>query len=207
MANIPEFTEDLKIISQLSDEPNDTDGLTAEALKAKFDEGPGKLKAYINETLLPQLSDILDELDDALDRLASLSGCRKVTAISENDDDDDLPSSPAVQSALQALHTTVSGEIEAAMGEAGQGDMARITYDQHGNERDIFDYADDIGTALRNLYRSIESRFDSTTGVLAQQYGGTGADTKADGRGNLGITSGTADPSGGEDGDIYVKYV
>lgn len=207
MANIDGFTEDLEIISKLSDEPNDADGLTADQLKKKFDKGPGMLKTYINETLLPQLSDILDELDDALGQLASLSGCRKVTAISENDDDDDLPSSPAVQSALQALHTTVSAEIEAAMGEAGQGDMARITYDPQSKGRDIFAYADDIYTALRNLYLSIESRFDGTTGVLAQQYGGTGADTKAGGRGNLGITSGTADPSGGEDGDIYIKYV
>lgn len=35
--------------------------------------------------------------------------------------------------------------------------------------------------------------------------GGTGATTKAGARANLGITSGTANPSGGDDGDIYFK--
>ena len=37
--------------------------------------------------------------------------------------------------------------------------------------------------------------------------GGTGATNKASARSNLGITSGTAEPSGGSDGDIYLKIV
>ena len=37
--------------------------------------------------------------------------------------------------------------------------------------------------------------------------GGTGATNKASARSNLGITSGTAEPSGGADGDIYFKIV
>lgn len=37
--------------------------------------------------------------------------------------------------------------------------------------------------------------------------GGTGANNKADARTNLGITSGTLDPMGGENGDIYFKIV
>ena len=37
--------------------------------------------------------------------------------------------------------------------------------------------------------------------------GGTGATNKASARSNLGITSGTAEPSGGADGDIYLKIV
>lgn len=37
--------------------------------------------------------------------------------------------------------------------------------------------------------------------------GGTGATTKSGARINLGITSGTANPSGGADGDIYFKIV
>lgn len=37
--------------------------------------------------------------------------------------------------------------------------------------------------------------------------GGTGASTKAAARANLGITSGTDAPSGGDDGDIYFKIV
>ena len=37
--------------------------------------------------------------------------------------------------------------------------------------------------------------------------GGTGATTKSAARTNLGIRSGTANPSGGENGDIYFKIV
>lgn len=36
--------------------------------------------------------------------------------------------------------------------------------------------------------------------------GGTGANAKAGARTNLGITSGSANPSGGANGDIYFKY-
>ena len=37
--------------------------------------------------------------------------------------------------------------------------------------------------------------------------GGTGATTKSGARTNIGITSGTLDPMGGEDGDIYFKII
>ena len=49
MAIIP-LTDDLNIIQALGDRPND-DGLTADQLKAKFDEGPGKIKTYLNNTV------------------------------------------------------------------------------------------------------------------------------------------------------------
>lgn len=37
--------------------------------------------------------------------------------------------------------------------------------------------------------------------------GGTGANNKADARSNLGINSGTTNPVGGVDGDVYFKIV
>ena len=46
---------DLNIIQALDDEPNDVGGLTSAELKAKFDEGPNKIKTYINETLIPEI--------------------------------------------------------------------------------------------------------------------------------------------------------
>ena len=48
------FEKDMAIISALDDEPNDVGGLSAADLKAKFDEGGEALKAYLNDTLLPQ---------------------------------------------------------------------------------------------------------------------------------------------------------
>ena len=46
---------DLNIIQALDDEPNDVGGLTSAELKAKFDEGPNKIKTYINGTLIPEI--------------------------------------------------------------------------------------------------------------------------------------------------------
>lgn len=52
---IPRVTSDLGTVSTLDDRPNDTSGLTAAELKAKFDADAGTLKAYLNDTLIPFL--------------------------------------------------------------------------------------------------------------------------------------------------------
>lgn len=52
---IPKMTDDLNIIQALSDLPNSEDGLTAEDLKAKFDEAGLAIQEFINEKLIPAL--------------------------------------------------------------------------------------------------------------------------------------------------------
>lgn len=54
----PEFTEDLSIISKLGDNPGADNGLTAEGLKAKFDEGPLALQRFLNSVLIAKLNEI-----------------------------------------------------------------------------------------------------------------------------------------------------
>lgn len=44
------FDKNVNIISSLSDEPNSSDGLTADELKAKFDAAVNLIKDYINNT-------------------------------------------------------------------------------------------------------------------------------------------------------------
>ena len=56
---LTKLTKDLSIISKLSDEPNDTDGLSAAELKAMFDEGSNSIKKYINGTHIPELEEEL----------------------------------------------------------------------------------------------------------------------------------------------------
>ena len=46
---------DMDIIARLSDEPNDVDGLSAEGLKARFDEAGNTIKGYINGTLIAEV--------------------------------------------------------------------------------------------------------------------------------------------------------
>lgn len=60
---IPGLDDDLDIIQKLDDEPNDVGGLTAAELKAKFDAAGNTIKHYINEELLPAISDTVAEAD------------------------------------------------------------------------------------------------------------------------------------------------
>ena len=53
--SLPTLDNDLNIIQQLDDEPNDVGGLSAAELKAKFDEGGLAIQTYINDTLVPAL--------------------------------------------------------------------------------------------------------------------------------------------------------
>ena len=54
----PEFTDDLSIVSKLGDNPGADNGLTAEGLKAKFDEGPLAVQRFLNSVLIAKLNEI-----------------------------------------------------------------------------------------------------------------------------------------------------
>lgn len=58
---IPIFSNDLAIISKLSDYPGSGDGLTTEQFKAKFDESGLALQNYINNTLIPGIESSVSE--------------------------------------------------------------------------------------------------------------------------------------------------
>ena len=55
---IPELLEDLAIISKLGDNPGSDDGLSADDLKAKFDQAALIIKKYINGTLVPGIESL-----------------------------------------------------------------------------------------------------------------------------------------------------
>lgn len=50
-----QLSDDLNIIQALDDEPNDVGGLSAQELKAKFDEAGNTIKTYLNDTFLAEL--------------------------------------------------------------------------------------------------------------------------------------------------------
>ena len=60
---IPFLEDDLDNIQKLDDEPNDVGGLSAAEMKAEFDKSGNTIKEYLNETLIPQLSDTVAEAE------------------------------------------------------------------------------------------------------------------------------------------------
>ena len=59
--SIEKMSADLKIIQKLGTFPNTDDNLTAEELKAKFDEAGLKIQSYINGTLTPAVAAIQEQ--------------------------------------------------------------------------------------------------------------------------------------------------
>jgi hypothetical protein len=53
--SLPRFNENVENISELADRPNDTNGLTAAELKARFDKAGKDIVSFINNTLIPYL--------------------------------------------------------------------------------------------------------------------------------------------------------
>lgn len=78
------LSDDVKLISKLADKPNETNGLTADQLKARFDEAPTILKNFINSTVVPALIEnyISDtEAASLLDALSATADGEKLYSI------------------------------------------------------------------------------------------------------------------------------
>jgi hypothetical protein len=60
---VEKMTENVEVVQTLSTYPNQEEGLSAEQLKAKFDQGPKALKEYLNNVLVPAVQGIQDAMD------------------------------------------------------------------------------------------------------------------------------------------------
>lgn len=86
---IPKFLEDLLIISKLGDNPGSDNGLSSSGLRAKFDEAGVKIQQYINNTLIPALSELADPTA-GLNMKGNISmGGHRVTGLGEPVEDGD----------------------------------------------------------------------------------------------------------------------
>lgn len=95
--SLPKFNDDMQIISKLADEPNDVGGLSANDLKAKFDEAGNLIKAFINDTLLPYLEDATGAGDIGIANIPGLNDAATVQA--------------ALQELKTQLNNTTTGSI------------------------------------------------------------------------------------------------
>ena len=65
--DLPELSENLvTIIAPLGDEPNVDDGLSAQQLRNKFDEGGKNIRNFLNNTLSPAIKNFLRSLNTAI---------------------------------------------------------------------------------------------------------------------------------------------
>ena len=95
------LTDDVAIISTLSDTPNATEGLSATQLKAKFDEAVGIIKTYLNSTLIAELSSTTDS-DSGADNI----GVTTITDITGN----------TIQAVLEDLRNTLKSTTDSDSG-------------------------------------------------------------------------------------------
>ena len=63
------LTEDLNIIQQLDTLPNAEGGLTAEALKKKFDESGLIIQEFINEVIIPAINNGKKATEEGIDSI------------------------------------------------------------------------------------------------------------------------------------------
>lgn len=117
---VPRLTDDLDIIQKLSDNPNDTDGLSAAELKARFDAAVNIIKVFLNGSLAAAL----DAMQENADKLSG-----KTISSTLGIDNSTIPTSAAVRASMSA---------------AGMGDMAAATYDTQGKREDVYMYADGV---------------------------------------------------------------
>jgi hypothetical protein len=106
--SLSKLTKDMAVIQKLDDEPNDVGGLTAAQLKGKFDEAGEAVKAFLNETLLPEL-----DSPQAAGNLGAVLSGEEMT----------------VQQALETLHrsTIQSGNVPVG---GGAGDVLQKSSDE-----------------------------------------------------------------------------
>lgn len=65
--NLTNFTKSVDNIQKLSDKPNETDGLSAQGLKERFDRAALDLKDFINGTLLSELETHLNKQEKSIE--------------------------------------------------------------------------------------------------------------------------------------------
>jgi hypothetical protein len=81
---LTKFTKNVNNIQALSDKPNETDGLTAEGLKEKFDKAGYDIKTFINETLIQEIEENINTMNYVADTDERLSNSRKCNNTFDN---------------------------------------------------------------------------------------------------------------------------
>lgn len=129
---IPAFEEDVDVIQKLDDEPNDVGGLTAAELKAKFDEAGNRIKTYLNETLVPSISETVAEAEERAEAEAARVLAEEQRAAAEQE----RVSSEAEREQAEAERRAGEAERAAAEAERKTAEDARVLAEQKREDTD-----------------------------------------------------------------------
>ena len=163
---IPAFEEDVDVIQKLDDEPNDVGGLTAAELKAKFDEAGNRIKTYLNETLLPSISETVAEAEERAEAEAARVLAEEQRAAAEQERvSAEAEREQAEEQRATAEQERVSAEAEREQAEAERraGEAARVSAEE---ERAAAETARKEAEAARALAE--QNRVDTDNGIVAQ---------------------------------------
>ena len=129
---IPAFEADVDVIQKLDDEPNDVGGLSAAELKAKFDEAGNRIKTYLNETLVPSISETVAEAEKRAEAEAARVLAEEQRATAEQE----RVSSEAEREQAEAERR--AGEAERAAAESARktAEDARVLAEQKREDTD-----------------------------------------------------------------------
>ena len=129
---IPAFEEDVDVIQKLDDEPNDVGGLTAAELKAKFDEAGNRIKTYLNETLVPSISETVAEAEERAEAEAARVLAEEQRAAAEQE----RVSSEAEREQAEAERRAGEADRAAAEAERKTAEDARVLAEQKREDTD-----------------------------------------------------------------------
>lgn len=174
---IPGFEEDVDVIQKLDDEPNDVGGLTAAELKAKFDEAGNRIKTYLNETLIPSISETVAEAEKRAEAEAARVLAEEQRATAEQE------------------RVSAEAEREQAEAERRAGEAARVSAEE---ERAAAETARKEAEAARALAE--QNRVDTDNGIVAQA---TSAAEAAENAANKAASAAIHQPIVGDNGNWY----
>lgn len=212
--NLTKLNENMNNVQSLPDRPS----LTAEELKQEFDKAPNAIKDYINEILTEELISILTQLESGLSAgdatintinstIATMK--TKLDGIATGANKYVHPTTtgnkhiPAGGSSGQILRWSADGTV--AWGNDNNTTYANVTTSKSGlmSSTDKTKLNGIATGATKNTVENVLTSTSATNALSAAQGKALKAliDVK-----QKAITRGTAAPSGGSNGDIYIQY-
>lgn len=207
---LTKLTTNVENVQALSDTPNATEGLTSAQLKEVFDKAGVDIKTYINDTLTAQVDTGLGE---KVAKASNLSDLANAATARTNLGLGTMAVETATNYLTKAGNLSGLASTSTSRTNLGLGTMATETASNYLTKADNLSGLANTSTARTNLGLGTMATATATN-YLAKSENLSGLANTTTARTNLGlgnaatrnITASTSDPTGGNDGDIWIKY-